>query len=238
MNTSLSLEGKTIYAFGDSIVYGHTAPQTTFMTMLAKRNGMILHVYAVNGASVMCLDSTEKESADETTQGNYIINQIKNAPSKSPDIILFDGGTNDAYGTNADRFNQNGTHPNVLDHIGEIKGCNAKSFDNKTFCGGFEEIIYTLKNKYPNVPIVFLTIHKSGGRDFEIQKILRKLELEICEKWNVAVADTFKETDLDTRNAEQMSRYIIGGGGSHPNAECCAEFYVPLIQKKLEEILG
>lgn len=137
--------------------------------------------------------------------------------------MVFDGYTNDAY-------------EDVYDKIGEIQGSGAESFDNTTFCGAFEEILYTMKQKWPSAKLVFVTIHKSGGRDFDIQTRLHALTLEMCEIRGVSVVDMFTDSELDTRDAAQMSKYIMGGKGSHPNVACCEEFYIPAVTAVLESI--
>lgn len=234
-----ALEGKTVYAFGDSIVYGHKTPSQSFMRLMADDYNMNLGMYAVNGATVVSEDSSEKEDSSEETKGNYIIKQVKNAPDEKPDVIVFDGYTNDAYGDpKTDSFNSSGGHINILENLGEIQGNTATKFNGSTFCGGFEEIIYTMKQKWPDTPIVFVTIHKSGGRDWDVQCKLRDLSLEMCDKWGVEVVDIFKDTNLDTRDEGVMEKYIIGGAGSHPNVSACREFYIPLVSKKLNDILS
>lgn len=234
-----ALNGKSVYAFGDSIVYGHNTPSQSFMRLLADEYGMNLTMLAKNGATVVTTDSYSKEDPEEETTDNYIINQIKSAPSEAPDIIVFDGYTNDAYGDPAtDSFNSNGAHINIWEHLGEIQGSGATSFDTSTFCGGFEKIIYEMRKKWGDTPIVFTTIHKSGGRDWDTQCKLRELSLEICDKWGVDVADIFSDTNLDTRDEGHMSQYIINGAGSHPNVSACREFYIPVVSKKLNEVLS
>lgn len=229
------LEDKNVYAFGDSIVYGHNKPEQSFMKLIASDYNMNLTMYAVNGASVVCTDSAAKEDPSELTKGNYIINQINSAPSEAPDVIVFDGYTNDAYGDpSEDSFNSDGAHINIMDNLGTIQGSEAETFDVTTYCGGFEQIIYSMRKKWPDTPIIFVTIHKSGARDFEVQSKLRELSLEICDSWNVSVADVYNDTTLDTRDAEQMSQYIINGAGSHPNETACREFYMPVVVNKLE----
>ena len=233
------LNGKTVYAFGDSIIYGHDAPDQSFMRLIADDYNMNLIMLAKNGATVVTTDSYSKESIEEETTDNYIINQIKGAPSETPDMIVFDGYTNDAYGDKAtDTFNSNGAHINIWEHLGVIQGIGATSFDTSTFCGGFEKIICEMRKKWGDVPIVFIIIHKSGGRDWNTQCKLRELSLEICSKWNVDVADIFSNTSLDTRNQMHMSKYIINGAGSHPNVSACREFYLPVVSKKLNEVLS
>ena len=206
------------------------------MQLIAEDYNMDLAMYAVNGATVVNTDSSEKEDASESKESNYIINQIRNASSEAPDMIVFDGYTNDAYGDpETDSFNSKGAHINIMENLGEIQGSDAAEFDNKTFCGGFEEIIYTMKQKWPDTPIVFVTIHKSGGRDWDIQCKLRELAIQMCDEWGVYVADVFNDTSLDTNDPEQMKNYIINGAGSHPNVEACREFYIPVVTAAMKE---
>lgn len=234
-----ALKGKTVYAFGDSIVYGHNAPENSFMQLIADDYEMTLGMYAKNGATVVTTDSYSKEDPEEETKDNYILNQIKGAPAEAPDIIVFDGYTNDAYGDKAtDRFNSNGAHINIWEHLGEIQGSGAQNFDTATFCGAFEKILYEMRKKWPDTPIVFVTIHKSGGRDWDTQSKLRELTLEICDEWGVDAADIFKDTNLDTRDEGHMEQYIINGAGSHPNVSACRAFYIPVVSKKLNEVLS
>lgn len=77
------LKGKTMYAFGDSIVAGHSYPRG-FAHLTAEREAMTLTKYAVNGATV-------------SPGGNQILNQVRNASAQAPDYAVFNGGTNDAY---------------------------------------------------------------------------------------------------------------------------------------------
>lgn len=236
-NSDYLLRSKTVYAFGDSIVYGHNKPKKSFMQLIADDYGMNLTMLAKNGATVVTTDSYSKEDPSEETTDNYIINQIKGAPSGKPDIIIFDGYTNDAYGDKStDSFNSSGAHINIWEHLGAVQGSAATEFDTSTFCGGFEKIIYEIRKKWGNTPIVFATIHKSGGRDWETQCKLRDLSLEICDEWGVEVADIFNDTTLDTRDEEQMSKYIINGAGSHPNETACREFYIPVVTAKFKSI--
>ena len=206
------LNFKSVYAFGDSIVYGHNAPAKSFMRLIANDYAMNLNMLAKNGATI--INST-----------NWILSQVKNAPAAAPDFVVFDGYTNDAY-------------EDVMTKLGTQQGPTATTFDNTTFCGAFEETLYTMKQKWPESEIVFVTIHKSGGRDWDIQCKLRDLSLEMCEAWGVRVADIFKDTTLDTRDETQMKKYIINGAGSHPNETACREFYIPVIVKTMESILN
>ena len=123
-----------------------------------------------------------------------------------------------------------------MDFSKKIVKITLTEFDLDTFCGSFENIIYTMKQKWPTSNIVFITIHKSGARDIEIQTKLHELTVAICEKWNVSVVDIFNDTKLDITDEEQMKQYMIGGKGSHPNEAACRTFYIPAIVNTLENL--
>ena len=215
---------KTVYAFGDSIVRGHDKPEEAFMNIIEDDYAIDLNKMAINGATVM-------------KSNNWITEQVQDAPAAQPDFVVFDGYTNDAYGpAESDSFNANGANPDVTQVIGEIQGSEATEFDNTTFCGAFEELIYTMKQKWPDAKLVFVTIHKSGARDFEIQELLVEKTLEICEEWGVTVVDMFNNCELDTRNEDEMAQYMIGGRGSHPNIECVKKYYEPAVVEVLESL--
>lgn len=220
-----ALDGLSVYAFGDSILYGHSRPQTSMLRLMTGRYGWNLSMFARNGATVLL---GEKQ----------ILRQIHAAPKATPDLIVFDGYTNDAYGPQeSDPFNRAGEKPDVTARYGMIQGGGAAAFDQDTFCGAFEALLDAMKRRWPESRIVYLTIHKSGARDFAIQSRLHDLTVKICGQWGVGVVDAFADTALDTRRTEDMSTYIIDGGGSHPNEECCVKFYIPAITAKLISML-
>lgn len=223
-NVESPINYKSVYAFGDSIVYGHNAPDSSFMQLIANDYAINLNMMAKNGATIM-------------QSSNHILSQIKNAPDEAPDFVIFDGYTNDAYGSaENDAFNSAGNNKDVTQCYGEITADGTTEFDTDTFCGAFEQTIYTMKQKWQTSKLVFVTIHKSGARNMEIQTKLHDLTLAICKKWDVEVVDMFADSTLDTTDSVQMSKYMIGGKGSHPNVTACREFYIPAIVRKLESL--
>lgn len=223
-NIESPINFKSVYAFGDSIVYGHKTPKQSFMQLIANDYSIKLNMMAKNGATIM-------------PSGNHILSQINNAPAQSPDFVVFEGYTNDAYGSaESDSFNATGTNKDVTQCYGEITADGTTEFDANTFCGAFEQTIYTMKQKWQNSTFVFVTIHKSGARNMEIQTMLHDLSVAMCEKWGIEVVDMFMDSTLDTTDATQMSKYIIDGKGSHPNVEACKAFYIPAVVGKLESL--
>jgi hypothetical protein len=65
-----TLAGKSIYAFGDSIVRGHQYSRG-FVDFVAEGEGMALKMYAVNGTTI-------------GPTSNQIIDQVKAADSRAP----------------------------------------------------------------------------------------------------------------------------------------------------------
>lgn len=224
---TLPLKGKTMYAFGDSLVAGHQYQKASFADFAAAKEGMTIRKFAVNGATVL----------DADYEGGQIAAQLEKAPAECPDYILFDGGTNDAeYILN---------NPNV--QYGEVTGSDdPDSFDTATFAGAFESLVYQMKEKYPDAQLVYTAVHKLGSRDNDVQEKLRAIELAVCEKYGVAVADVYGKTDLDTNDVNKKNDYTFdslaanglpgnNGSGTHPNFKAIEEFYVPVVTETLKD---
>lgn len=213
------LAGKTIVAFGDSIVAGHKYTAASFVNFVAEKEGMtVLQKNAVNGATIM----------DANYSGGRILTQIQNASASTPDYVIFDGGTNDAeYLTN---------HTDI--QIGATT-----STDEATFAGSFRATIQKLKEKYPNAKLVYVAVHKLGSRETTMQENLRAVELAICEELGVTVSDVYT-SGLDTTDANMKNTYTFdnttsagvpgtNGSGTHPNFAAIEKYYVPTVSATL-----
>ena len=210
------LEGRTIYAFGDSIVYGHTHPEYCFMRQIQELFPCNLRIYAVNGATVIDSD-------------NAIRTQVENAPATSPDFIVWNGFTNDCYARNES-------------HLGAISEGFDGPFDTTTLCGGFENIIHLMKTRWPNARIIYVAIHRSNarldtiqykGETAWVQRVMQDLTHEMCRKWGIRIADLWNNSPLDTNLPGYADKYIIDGSGSHPNRAACAKYYAPIVTEAL-----
>lgn len=60
--------------------------------------------------------------------------------------------------------------------------------------------------KWPEVKIVYITIHKNGDRDFAVQLQLANEVLEMCQEWEIEVVDIFNDCVLDTHNEKEMEK--------------------------------
>jgi hypothetical protein len=213
------LRDKTIYAFGDSIVYGHKYARS-FVDFTAEREAMNLSKYAINGATV-------------GPSSKQLITQVRNASTRSPDYVVFNGGTNDAENIYGHRYRV-GTMADGLDPA---------RFDKSTYAGSLETALSAIRTKWPTTRIVYVAVHKLGSRDWNTQLAIRSVTLQICTKWQVSVADLFNDTTLDTRVDSQRVAYTFddlvngvpgtGGTGTHPNLAAITAFYVPTLTAAL-----
>jgi hypothetical protein len=220
-----ALRGKTMYAFGDSIVYGHKYPRG-FVDFTAERELMALTKYARNGATIGAAGYP----------GGQILTQVQGAASRSPDYVVFDGGTNDA----------EAIHDKHLYSIGAMAdGFDPARFDRSTYAGSLETTISTMRTKWPDARIVYVAVHKLGSRDWNTQLALHAVTLQICTKWGVVVADVFNDATLDTRIDNHRVAYTFndlvngypgtGGTGTHPNIAGITAFYVPVLTAALNQ---
>src|SRR5699024_7827481 len=116
------LFNKEIVGFGDSIMRGKG---NGMLEMIGENNSMIYRNYGSDGATI-----APREGYD-----NQIIKKVNEAinDSLTPDYIVFNGLTNDANVTDAER-------------IGEISDGYDLPEEVNTFSGAFEELIYKIRN--------------------------------------------------------------------------------------------
>jgi lysophospholipase L1-like esterase len=206
------LAGRSVYAFGDSIVYGHVYPRS-FVDVVSERAGMALSKFARNGATI---------GADPHASGGQILAQVEQATAAAPDFILFDGGTNDAESVFNGRY------------------------DVGTYSKELEKTLRAMKRRWPAARLVYVSAHKLGSRDWDIQVALREETLRVCRNGNVAIADVFGDTPFDTRDDVHRAKYTFDdlvdglpgteGSGTHPNLAGITTFYVPVVTAGLEQI--
>lgn len=216
------LKGKTLYAFGSSIVNGHLA-NVSFVEDLATDYQLNVQKFAVNGATTRTADS------------NNILAQINQAPKTVPDFIIFDSWANDAYPEIA----------NDPQKFGQMTADFTSPLDTLTYCGGLEKICRELLTKYQGAKIILLATHKTPARDLQVQNKLYVAAMKICLKWSIDVIDlygagsfnAFLPTYQHDYSYDQVdvngSNQAFGGSGTHPNATGYRLFYDPLIANKL-----
>ncbi|NMM93075.1 SGNH/GDSL hydrolase family protein [Bifidobacterium oedipodis] len=236
-----------IYAFGDSIVNGHVYPQQGSVERVAAAIGGCRVIKMARNGATIC--STPLHSAD---LGGQILKQTEEVPADSPapDVIVFDGLTNDVH----QGFLRD--HPGELTAPGEF---DPSRFAPDTYAGCFESTIAEFRRCWPNAAIVYLAVHKNGAQSFDDQMHARRLALGACEKWGVVVADVWADSDLDTRRDEDRVKYSFDAlgndglpgtpetitydhpdrqpSGTHPNFPAIDRFYTPVVARVLTSMM-
>ena len=210
------LFGKSVYSFGDSLLYGHYSGEG-FLDGLVNECNMNYTKCAINGAEVI----------------QNIINQINNAPSTEPDFIVLDGMVNDAT-------------KDITARLGELTPLDvfeSPSIQN-TFYGSLEHIFYTLRNKYPNAKIIYVIPHLMPTRPIARQKTLAEAIIKTCKKWAIPVVNIQEEGQINTFLDSYRNKYSYNnlgetsnGNGTHLTGVGYDEFYKPMIKAKMIELI-
>lgn len=125
------LAGKRILTFGDSIIAGHLYEKAGFVEFAAEKEGMKVVRFARNGACILPGRPVDEEGIG----GMILTDQIARAAKEGydPDYVVFNGGTNDAYGP-------------VIDQLGNAQ---SQSRDTDTFAGAFRATIDAIRKNWP-----------------------------------------------------------------------------------------
>lgn len=221
-STSVKLKGKTVYNFGDSLMYGHY--EKGMLDDLCADNEMVLNKYAINGATI--LGST----------GLYNIeNQVLNASETVPDFVIFDGLMNDDSITTSYTTNLGTLSDSFI----------VTDLDTNTFYGAMEHLIYTIRNKYVTSNIIFVCCHKTPSRDKTAQDTLQEAVRKCCEKWSIPYVDVYNHGQINCYMESMRTTWSYnnqgetsGGNGTHLTGAGYNKWYAPLIKAKMLELLS
>lgn len=214
------LKGKTVMSFGDSIMHGDGNNGVGIADLLSQRYMMSAVDYSKGGASFAKVKDREQIS-------NQILTALQNGDTA--DIILINGGTND----------MRKVSPGVI----------AEDFEygkhgREDFASGMEYALGLLKDNYPDVPVLYVRAHNMVYGIERNELHFGTLALDICEKWNVEVADIFNDTDFNAHDESIKLTYTVHtkncekGDSVHPNKLGYYEFYLPLISDKMVSLLN
>lgn len=185
------LYGKTILWNGDSICAGKAFNDTddAWAGRIAEANNMTYKNYAVGGGTI-----TENVQQGGVTK-HSVCATLATMYSENPDAdyIVFDGGCNDA-----DLLGSmiNGNTPERLGtfSLSDFSG----NYDEDTFCGAFESIIYRMTNYWRDAKFAYIIPHKMGilneyrtdyTKVHHNYRAYYDLAIQICEKWGVQYLD-------------------------------------------------
>jgi lysophospholipase L1-like esterase len=207
------LAGKSVYAFGDSIVHGHAYPRS-FVDFVAEQEGMILTKFARNGATI---------GADPRASGGQILAQVEGATGVAPDFVLFDGGTNDAQSIFRDRAYDVGTYAEELENTLSVMKRKWPTAD----------IVYISAHKLGS---------RDWDTQMALREVTlracRKEDVAVADVFGDTTFDTRDDAQRATYTFDDLVNGFPGtdGSGTHPNLAGITTFYVPVVSAVLRQI--
>ncbi|MDE6104932.1 MAG: SGNH/GDSL hydrolase family protein [Clostridia bacterium] len=223
-------ENKKLLILGDSIMYGSGNGGVGVGEYLEKSLGFTIIKYCVGGARVGYHEGK-----------SWIVEQVQQAINngEKPDLIIFDGFTNDCNMSDGKNCDVPFGSPsnNVPTDIFKIK----KS--NTNFCGCFKSVCEALKKYFPQAKVIFVRPHKMGRRGAEVQVKYGEYAVKVCKDYGFAVADIYADGKLDTFDEAMRDKYTNDSYGwgkgdcTHPNEKGYLKFYMPLIESAALNLL-
>lgn len=207
-------KGKTIVAFGDSIMAGWGWKEGTGVVQPLKEKypDATWINEAESGANFAITSNPERAP---------IVTQIRSYTGAA-DAIIFDGGVNDI----------NNSIP-----IGSIESGYDASYNTATFCGAFESALQYIMDTYPLAVKLYIIPHSFAKDNSYINSIMSKA-IEICEKWNMPYLDMRKyaQIAMTSKNKGKYTRNANSGVGDgvHPTEPWYRTFYSPVIDQQLQ----
>lgn len=209
-------KGKTIVAFGDSIIAGWGWKEGTgIIQPLKEKYPDATWINNAESGANMAVTSNPKHTP--------IVTQIKNYTGAA-DAIIFDGGVNDI----------NSSIP-----VGSIESGYDASYNTGTFCGALESALQYIMDTYPLAVKLYIIPHSFAKDNSYVNSIYSKA-IEICDKWNMPYLDMRKHSQI-AMTAKNKSAYTRNansgvGDGVHPVESWYRTFYSPVIDQKLRNL--
>ena len=218
------LKGKKLLVFGDSIINGSGNNNFGVGEYLERDYGVKLYKYCIGGARVGFVEGK-----------SWVVEQVRKIidDGVQPDIILFDGFTNDCLGDVPLGEMSSGFDNFDIFKVGK---------ENTNFSNCFENVLSALKKYLPNAKAMFIRPHRMGRRGEKEQILYGERAVELCKKWGVAVCDLYELSGLDTFLPEHRDKYTndsygLGMGDcTPPNAAGYEEKYMPVIEKAIKNL--
>jgi lysophospholipase L1-like esterase len=203
----------SVYAFGDSIVYGHVYPRS-FADLVAEQEGMTLTKFARNGATI---------GADPHASGGQILAQVEEATDIAPDFVIFDGGTNDAQSIFRDRAYDVGTYAEELE----------RTLNTMKRKWPTARIVYVAAHKLGS---------RDWDTQVALRKVTlqacRQSDVAIADVFGETTFDTRDDGQRGKYTFDDLVNGFPGtdGSGTHPNMAGITTFYVPVVSARLQQI--
>lgn len=209
-------KGKTIVAFGDSIIAGWGWKEGTGIVQPLKEK-------YPDGTWINNAESGANIAISNNPAHTPIISQIRSYTGQ-PDAIIFDGGVND--------INNNITMGNIADSYDS-------NYDTTTICGAMESVLQYIMDTYPLSVKLYIIPHSFAKNNSYLDPVHAKM-IEICKKWNMPYLDMrkFSQIAMTAKNKSKYTRNASTGVGDgvHPTEAWYRTFYSPVIDQKLRSL--
>lgn len=219
--TKSNLYGKKVTLNGDSIAYGQGTGGTGFMDYIAEKYSMTLDKKAVSGGTIADLS---KRYPDK----HCICNTVSDM-AKDVDYAIFEGGYNDWY---------------LWTQIGAITDTMSDDLDTSKFYGALESICRQALKIWKGKKIGFVITHKINdawrtqkqeGNTYPTLEGYYDAIRKVCEKYSIPYLDLSRVSRFNTELAD-YKLYTYNSDGIHPIKEGYENFYVPLIERWMEQL--
>lgn len=219
--TKSNLYGKKVTLNGDSIAYGQGTEGTGFMDYIAEKYSMTLDKKAVAGGTIADLS---KRYPDK----HCICNTVSDM-AKDVDYAIFEGGYNDWY---------------LFTQIGAITDTMSDDLDTSKFYGALESICRQALKIWKGKKIGFVITHKINdawrtqkqeGNTYPTLEGYYDAIRKVCEKYSIPYLDLSRVSRFNTELAD-YKLYTYNSDGIHPRKEGYENFYVPLIERWMEQL--
>lgn len=219
------LYGKSLACNGDSIMYG-AGFTGGFASVLAEKYNMDLQNIAVSGGTIA------SGTMDGSTQRHWIAATMQNL--NDSDYIIIEGGLND-YSLNVPLFPSGQSTPRT-------NISSTPPSDLTIFSEAMEMVCYNLVTAHTEKKKCFIIPHKISWMDWTSNSNgntylqFKNAQKEILKKWGIPYLDLSEIAGMDTVINAIASKYTANSDRTHPNVEGYWKFYLPHIEKFLEQL--
>lgn len=208
------LEGKTLIALGDSLIYGNKlGNEATWVNKLGKKHHMTVYNHGKNGNTVA---EQDRETKTPPMCRRYA------GMEDGADYVVVLGGANDKrlavpVGTDDD-------------------------WVTTTFKGALNILIRGLTEKYPRAKLLFLTNYNRWGTSSEGHTDLEYVLAmeEICRNWSVPCFNNYYNCGLSFRNPAQLAwideGLSLGLPENHHFSDAAYDWLLPKYEALLQSL--